>query len=78
MDLGGLKDLESLLAERREVSFKAISFFSFIFFTPFYLPPVHSIERYSGVSSCQNQPQSALKSVSYVSSLLCSPHGLTT
>lgn len=44
MDLGGLKDLESLLAERREVSFKAISFFSFIFFTPFYLPPVHSID----------------------------------
>lgn len=35
---------QRLPAERKEVSFKAISFFSFIFSTAFYLPLVHTME----------------------------------
>ncbi len=38
------KTKKASLQKKRAVSFKAISFFSFIFFTPFYLSLVHTME----------------------------------
>lgn len=38
------KTRKASLQKKGRLSFKAISFFSFIFFTPFYLPLVHTIE----------------------------------